>query len=201
MVVQTKQKSTSTIKYFMKPFALFNYHCHLKQHIESWATYHALSDQDKKEYFKSKVKRINTLHQHMDLNVDSIEFFISANVVNTIIGDIFFHNDEQLLNDNNNDDDTTMIKAITKRAAKKSKEKVNAMKLFVKQSNELTYKVTIKNVTHFELAMDHVSISMLFLQTTIAIQQAKDRNKTAKLAGMNDLIVGQYVRVVVTSAL
>jgi hypothetical protein len=58
--------------------------------------------------------------------------------------------------------DTTTAEAIAKRAVKKSKEKVNAMKLFVKQSNESTYKVTIKNVTRFELAMDHVSIDMLF---------------------------------------
>jgi hypothetical protein len=33
------------------------------------------------------------------------------------------------------------------------------------------------------------------------MQQAKDRTKTAKLAGINDLIVGQYIRVVVTAAM
>jgi hypothetical protein len=62
------------------------------------------------------------------------------------------------------------VEAIAKRAAKKSKEKVNVMKLFIKQSDELTYKVTIKNVTRFELAMDHVSIGMSF-QTTVAIRK------------------------------
>ncbi len=67
------------------------------------------------------------------------------------------------------------------------------MKLFIKQSNESTYKVTIKNVMCFELAMDHVSINMLFRQTIAAIQQAKDCTKTTKLAGINDLIVDQYV--------
>jgi len=66
----------------------------LKQHAKSWATYQVLFDQDKKEYFKNKVKRINTLHQHMDLTVDSIEFVISADIVDTIIDDIFFCNDE-----------------------------------------------------------------------------------------------------------
>jgi len=81
--------------------------------------------------------------------------------------------------------------AITKRAAKKSKEKVNAMKLFVIQSDESMYKVTIKNVMRFELAIDNVSIDMSFWQTVAAIQQAKDRTKTTKLAGINDLIVGQ----------
>jgi hypothetical protein len=50
------RKVTSTIKYFTKSFTPFNYHFHLKQHAESWATYQALFDQDKKEYFKNKVK-------------------------------------------------------------------------------------------------------------------------------------------------
>jgi hypothetical protein len=85
-----KRKATLTIKYFMKSFAPFNYRCHLKQHIESWAANQAFSDQDKKEYFKSKVKHINTLHQHMDLTADLIESVISADIINTIIGDIFF---------------------------------------------------------------------------------------------------------------
>jgi hypothetical protein len=107
-----------------------------------------------------------------------------------IIGDIFFHNDEQLRNDSDSDDDIVAIEAITKKATKKSKEKVNAMKLFVKQSDELTYKVTIKNVTCFELAMDHVSIGMSFRQTPTTIQQAKDLTKMAKLVGINDLIFG-----------
>jgi len=57
-----KRKVTSTIKYFMKMFVPFNFHCHFKQHAKSWAAYHALPDQDKKEYFKNKVKCINTLH-------------------------------------------------------------------------------------------------------------------------------------------
>jgi hypothetical protein len=79
-----------------------------------------------------------------------------------IFGDIFFCNDEQLFNDSDNDDDTVAVEVIAKRVVKKSKEKVHAMKLFVKQSDKSTYKVTIKNVTHFELAMDHVLIGMLF---------------------------------------
>jgi len=142
-----KWKVTSTIKYFTKSLAPFNYRYHLKQHAESGAAYQVPSDQDKKKYFKNKVKCINTLHQHTDLTADSIEFVISANIVNTIIGDIFFRIDKQLLNDSNSDDDTATSKAITNKAAKKSKEKVNAMKLFVKQSDESTYKVTIKNYT------------------------------------------------------
>jgi hypothetical protein len=127
-----KHKATSTIKYFMKLFAPFNYHYHLKQHAKSWAAYQALSDQDKKEYFKNKVNRINILHQHMDLITHLIKFIILTNIVDTIISNIFFHNDKQLFNDNDSDNDTLTVEAIAKKAAKKSKEKVNTMKLFVK---------------------------------------------------------------------
>ncbi|CAM6028161.1 unnamed protein product [Sphagnum balticum] len=98
----------------------------------------------------------------MDLIANSIKFVILTNIVNTIIGDIFFNNDEQLFNDSDSDNDTATVEAIVKRVTKKSKEKVNAMKVLVKQSNKLMYKVTIKNVTHFEQVMDHVSIGMTF---------------------------------------
>jgi hypothetical protein len=53
----------------------------------------------------------------------------------------------------------------------------------------------------FELTMDHISISMSFRQTMTAIQHTKDRTKTTKLTGMNDLIIGQYTHVLVAVAL
>jgi hypothetical protein len=68
----------------------------------------------------------------MDQTMESIKFVISTDIVDTIIVDIFFCNDEQLFNDSNNDDDTAATKVIAKRATKKSKEKVNTMRLFIK---------------------------------------------------------------------
>ncbi len=73
-----------------------------------------------------------------------------CDIIDTIIGDILFSNDEQLFNDIDNDNDIVVAAVIVKKATKKSKEKVNVMKLFVKQSDKSMYKVTIKNVTHFE---------------------------------------------------
>ncbi|CAK9216558.1 unnamed protein product [Sphagnum troendelagicum] len=66
------------------------------------------------------------------------------------------------------------------------------MKLFSKEEDEIDYTMTIKNVLRFELAINYVGIGMSFRQMAEAIQKAKDRTKTAKLAGLNDLIVGQY---------
>ena len=53
----------------------------------------------------------------------------------------------------------------------------------------------------FELAMDHVLIGMSFRHTAAAIQHARDHTKTTKMTGMNDMIVGQYVRVLVGASL
>jgi hypothetical protein len=63
------------------------------------------------------------------------------------------------------------------------------------------YKVVIKNVLRYELAMDYVLIGMSFRQTSAAIQFARDHTKKAKLTGIDDLVVGQYVRVLVSSSL
>ncbi|KAH8963535.1 hypothetical protein BDL97_04G017200 [Sphagnum fallax] len=116
-----------------------------------------------------------------------------ARIVDMIINNLFFHDDEVLANadsdDDNSDDD--LASAIAKKVARKAKEKTNALKLFV----------VIPNPMRFKLAMDHVSIGMSFRQAAAAIQGARDHTKTATLSDMNDLIVGQYVRVLVSGNL
>lgn len=65
------------------------------------------------------------------------------------------------------------------------KQKRNAMNLFETNEHEPHYTATIKNIVRFELAIDHVSISMSFRQVAGAIQHAKDRMKMSKLSGIN----------------
>jgi hypothetical protein len=131
----------------------------------------------------------------MSVKDDKLVFDISARIVDTIIGDLFFRDDEVLANaDSDGDSDDNVASTITKKA----KEKTNALKLFVKNDNDPDwYQVVIPNAMQFELVMDHVSISMSFRQAATAIQHARDHTKTATLSGMNDLIVGQYVHVLV----
>ncbi|CAM6017355.1 unnamed protein product [Sphagnum balticum] len=101
--------------------------------------------------------------------MDLAEFVISRNIIETIIGDLFFRDDEQLdeCSDNNSDDDVDAAVTIACKVAKKANQKTNAMRLFDQQDNG--YIVTIKNVMRFELTMDHISISMSFRQTAAAI--------------------------------
>ncbi len=77
--------------------------------------------------------------------------------------------------------------AIARKAAKKANQKMNMMRLFDQKDDE--YIVTIMNVMCFKLMMDHISIGMSFRQMAAAIRHAKDRTKTTKLTGMNDLII------------
>ncbi|CAM6017989.1 unnamed protein product [Sphagnum balticum] len=137
----------------------------------------------------------------MDLATDTLEFVINISIVETIISDLFFRDDEQLdkCSGNDSDDDMDATVEIDCKVAKKANQKTNAMRLFDQQDNE--YIVTIKNVMRFELTMDHISISMSFQQTATMIQHTKDRTKTAKLTGMNNLIIGQYTCVLVAVTL
>jgi hypothetical protein len=79
-----------------------------------------------------------------------------------------------------------------------------ALKLFVKDManvNEDEYVITIKGTMRYELAMNHVLTGMSFRQVVAVMQHTKERFSLSKLGGINNTIVGQYVRVGVTFAL
>jgi hypothetical protein len=57
------------------------------------------------------------------------------------------------------------------------------------------------HVIRFTLAVDYVSIGISFRQTAAAIEHAKIRTKTAKLSGINDHMVGHFIRVLVAISL
>jgi len=133
-----KRKKTAQIKMFITPFYPHKYRSHHEsQHTESWVLYQDLSKANKKQYFSSQIKPANTLHQHMTVKDDKLVFNISARIVDTIIGDLFFRDDEVLATaDSDGDSDDDMANTIVKKAAKTAKEKTNALKLFVKNEND-----------------------------------------------------------------
>jgi hypothetical protein len=159
-----------------------------------------LSSEEKENYFNECIKKTNTLYHHFDHDKDTYQFFLSTEIVEVIIGDLFFRDDEQL-EDIDDDDEQNSTDATRKKLVKKQYEKKNVMNLFYKKDDAPVYTVTIKYCLRFNLAMDYVGIGLSFWQTTVAIQKAKDRMKTAKLTGLNDCIVGQYTRILVDVAL
>jgi hypothetical protein len=170
-----KCKSRNDIKYFLKPFLPHKYRSHHDgQHAKSWALYNAVAKKDKQHFFDKKIKVMNTLHRYMDLDSDILTFMINVSIMNTIIGDMFFRDDEVVVDSDDADDNDVVVMAARK-AAKKLKEKTNAMKLFIfnevdeDEDDPHSYTVTIKNIMRFNLAMDHVGSSMSFRQTANAI--------------------------------
>jgi hypothetical protein len=109
-----------------------------------------------------------------------------------------------LVNFDDDDDDGGATAAIVKKAVAKAKQKTLALKLFIKDVanvKEDEYVITIKGTMRYELAMDHVSTRMSFHQVAAAMQHTKERCSLSKLGGINNTIVGQYVRTGVTFAL
>jgi hypothetical protein len=71
-----------------------------------------------------------------------------------------------------------------------------SMALFKKVPNTTaSYCIIVKNVKRFELTFDHTSIGLLFHYMSAIIDQHKEAFGNAKLVGLNDHIVSQYVRV------
>jgi hypothetical protein len=61
--------------------------------------------------------------------------------------------------------------------------------------------VTIKNFLRFDLAIRHVSVGLSFRQTSKVIKQHRSATKNTKLNGLNDHMVGQFVRVLLAVSL
>ena len=71
-----------------------------------------------------------------------------------------------------------------------------SMELFTQVPNTTSsYQVSIKNMEHFELSLDHTSIGLPFHQTAGGIDQHKQTFNNAKLLGLNDNLVSKYVQV------
>jgi hypothetical protein len=165
-----KRKQRSDIKYFTKPFSPFKYHSHHEgQHAASWMEYQGMSVNQKKQYFNGCIKATNTLHHHFDLDKDTYEFFICTEIVDVINGDLFFCDDELFKNIDANDGEQNPADAVRKKLIEKQNEKKNAMKLFCKEDDAPVYTVTIKDILHFNLAMDYVGIGLSFRQTVATI--------------------------------
>jgi len=197
-----KRKRTDKIKYFSAPFQSHKYRSHHEgQHAASWEEYQKLSKEDKAKYFDGKKKLTETLHAFIDLSEDSVTYTINASIVEVIIGELFFHKGDNVDSDNDDEEEDMDEQAIAKNATLLAKQKQHAMKLFVKSDGVDIYTVEIKGLMRFDLTLDHISIGLSFYQAALAIQHAKDRTKTAKLGGVNDLMVAQWVRVLVAVSL
>ncbi len=168
-----KHQQTENTKYYSAPFYKENYEKHnSSQHPVEWEKYKKASKEEKMEFFET-MKSIS-IECFIRTNGNILEFIMDLKIVEDIVAQLFFHP--------NND-----LEAL-------SLEK--SMVFFKKVPNTTTsYCITVKNVKQFELAFDHTSIGLLFRQMSTIIDQHKKAFGNAKLVGLNDHIVSQYVCV------
>jgi hypothetical protein len=164
-----RTKNTQLFQFPFQPEAYKNHH--ESQHQEDWTNYQLLLHQKKATFFKKK--EVSGIHSFLDKDKDSLQFIIlRPTIVDDVVGDLFFHPEEDKKND-----------------ASEPITKANAMKLF-KSQEDGSYLVTINNYLRFDFAIRHVSIGLLFRQTSKVIEQNRSATNNAKLSGLNDHIVG-----------
>jgi hypothetical protein len=136
------------------------------------------------------------MYHYMDMEGDEINLVVSTKIVDVIISEMLFRPEDEL--DAANDDD---LAGINDRNRNIEKLCCSALQLFKLNKNKDGYTVSIKKVMRFKLAIQHVSCGLSFRQVATTIEQTKNTCKIAKLGGLNDTIIEQYVRILVGHAL
>jgi hypothetical protein len=195
-----KRARTQKLQHYSAPFRPANFVTHNKsQHEAHWQRYSEASAVERKSFFEDTISRANTLHAHLDLDGDVIKYRMASKTVEVVVGELMFRPEDEILAaelDGNDVDDLNEAALVLKVA----KLKRNAMKLFSEQEDG-SYSVTIKNALRFRLAIDHVSSGLSFRQTAKVIDQTHRHTKIAKLAGLSDYMVDQFVRVLVGASI
>ena len=75
---------------------------HSAQHPVAWAEYQAMTPSDKAHFFEKKIALSNTLHKYMDESGDTLEFVVNKQIVNDVLGDMFYCDAQ--VNDSDDDD-------------------------------------------------------------------------------------------------
>jgi hypothetical protein len=89
---------TTTKNQFKGPFRveLFRKY-HERQHLSIWRQYQSTSKQDKSTFFDDYTAYVNTLFAKFQPTQTPFTFDIDAPIVDTIIGDKFFHPDDHII--------------------------------------------------------------------------------------------------------
>ena len=176
-----KRKVTDNIKYFTRPFRADNYKSHLKTHKEKWAEYQALKDQEKRVFFDLKaVKFVNTLDAHYEIDRKEHTFCFDNNIVEDIIGGMFFDLDEE----------------------EEYSSKERAMAIFKKKdTSDETYTACVKNLKQFRLIIKYISLGSSFRLASRIFQATKEELSHGQIGSVNKKKVIDYVRIVLATSL
>ncbi|CAK9269703.1 unnamed protein product [Sphagnum jensenii] len=192
-----KRGPCKTDQFYTVPFRANLIVKHLEgQHADKWAEYVALSPGEQDTFFDSVHPRTNTMYHYMDMEADEINLVVSTKIVDVIIGEMLFCPEDEL---NAADDDNLAGIGNCNRNIEKLCR--SALQLFKLNENKHSYTVNIKRV--IALQARHPTRVVWLVVPTGRDDDRADQNtcKIAKLGGLNDTIVEQYVRILVGHAL
>jgi len=166
------RQPTINSKDFKPPFRveLFRKH-HEGQHSSIWQQYQSTSGEDKDTFFDDYTSYANTLFAKIQHAQTPFTFDIDAPIVDTIIGDMFFHPDDH---------------ASTSRA--------NALRLFKRNEDTNGYKVTRDNSLQFGLIVDLIAAGLSFRQVESVLNAFKARTGLGKIGCVNDTGIANNAR-------
>ena len=131
-------------------------------------------------------RRLASVSRYLDTDTDTLHFAITRPaIVTDIVGELFFQLDDEA-------EESRTSEALAK---------ANALKLFVLQLDDDTYRVTIKNALRFELAIQSVANGCSFRQTARVMDLYHKASRNPRLRGLNHHMVSQYARVVLAVSL
>jgi len=166
---QSKHQLTAKIKDWTPPFCPEYYGTHHRvQHSTRWQDYQSLSYNEKQVYFDNHVPYKDTILNHFGQQNSHLVFNVEKHIVETIIGDMFFHPTEQ-----------------------ESSICFNTLKLF--DPNDHGYTITIKNPTQFHLIVGYLSGGLSFQQVEHVFNVTKKHTAVTWLGNVSDTTVANQV--------
>ena len=144
------RRQTTVLMTWKPPYRAEKYRNHHEaQHMAAWTAYKALTIVEQQVYFDDKMHYKNTLHHAFGPIQTPLIFKVDALIVESIIGNLFFHPDDH-----------------------GGISQTNALKLF-KPNIGNSYTVTLMNPLQFRLAVDQIAIGLSFRQVAAVLISLK----------------------------
>lgn len=173
-----QRTQTSRVKYWTSPFRPEYYKSHHEsQHSQRWEEYQTLSAEKKQNYFSTKTASfIESMHAYFGKS-DELKFYIKQELVDVIVGDVFFHPDDH--------------------GGISHSRTLSIFKPVESESVQAGYEVVIKNPLQFHLAVDFLAHGLSFRQTAAVLDSTKRLANLGKIGSVSDAKVSNFARVLV----
>ena len=197
-----KRKRTLNVKYYSLPFRVDNIKRHLNlQHAQRWEDYTGLNEAQKKDYITAR-QPASVANQRAFVNPEAssqnhrlatqkITFYVDANIVHKVIGDLLFDADVE-------DPESDPAKARS-RASKifvPVDDEDNDESSSEEERNVEVYCATVTSVLKLNLLVKFVAVEVSFRQASRLYISVKEEIGFGVLGCVNDTDVAQLCRVI-----